>query len=95
MPDVGLISIQKGSAECIGVYVKNVETELPSPAMEAGLQEGDVIVELNGEAMQTVDQYTQTLLSLNPEQSVKLKVLRQSGEGFVDLECTAVVGVLK
>ncbi len=78
-----------------GVYVKNVETELPSPAMEAGLQEGDVIVELNGEAMQTVDQYTQTLLSLNPEQSVKLKVLRQSGEGFVDLECTAVVGVLK
>lgn len=78
-----------------GVYVKNVETELPSPAMEAGLQEGDVIVELNGEAMQTVDQYTQTLLSLNPEQSVKIKVMRQNGEGYAELECTAVVGVLK
>lgn len=78
-----------------GVYVKNVETELSSPAMEAGLQEGDVITELNGEEMQTVDQYTQMLLSLAPEQSVKLKVQRQNGEGYTELECTAVVGVLK
>lgn len=78
-----------------GVYVKNVETELSSPAMEAGLQEGDVITELNGEEMRTVDQYTQMLLSLAPEQSVKLKVQRQNGEGYTELECTAVVGVLK
>lgn len=77
-----------------GVYVKQIETDAPSPAMEAGLQEGDVIVELNGQEMRTVEQYTQTLLSLNPEQSVKLKVQRQNGESYAELECTAVVGVL-
>ena len=87
------ISQQHGLPQ--GVYVKNVETEFSSPAMEAGLQEGDVITELNGEEMQTIEQYTQMLLSLAPEQSVKLKVQRQSGEGYTELECTAVVGVLK
>lgn len=78
-----------------GVYVKNVETDLSSPAMEAGLQEGDVIIEMNGEEMKTEDAYTQMLFSLNPEQSVKLTVLRQNGEDYAELECTAVVGVLK
>ena len=87
------ISQQHGLPQ--GVYVKNVETEFSSPAMEAGLQEGDVITELNGEEMQTIEQYTQMLMSLAPEQSVKLKVQRQSGEGYTELECTAVVGVLK
>jgi S1-C subfamily serine protease len=63
--------------------------------MDAGLQEGDVIVEMNGEEVKTVEQYTRALMALNPEQSVKLLVLRQNGEEYAQLECTAVVGVLK
>lgn len=78
-----------------GVYIKNVETDLPSPAMNAGMQAGDVMVEINGEQIMTVEQYTQKLMSLSPEQSVKIRVLRQSGEEYVAMECVAVVGVLQ
>ena len=55
-----------------GVYVKNVETSFPSPAMNAGIQEADVIVSVNGEEIMTVEAYTQTLMSLSPEQSVDI-----------------------
>ena len=77
-----------------GVYIKNVETNLPSPAMNAGLQEGDVIVAMNGKTILTMDEYTQTLLEMNPGQQVKLKVMRQNGEAYAELECSATVGVL-
>lgn len=78
-----------------GVYIKSVETDVPSPAMNAGLLEADVIVGMNGEEIMTVEQYTQMLLSLSPEQSVKIKVLRQNGEEYVEMEFTATVGVLQ
>lgn len=78
-----------------GVYIKNVETDVPSPAMNAGLQEADVIIAMNGEEVMTVEEYTEMLLSLSPEQSVKIKVLRQSGEEYVEMEFTATVGVLQ
>lgn len=77
-----------------GVYIKNVETNLPSPAMNAGLQEGDVIMAINGKAILTMDEYTQILLGLSPGQQVKMKVMRQNGETYVELECSATVGVL-
>lgn len=78
-----------------GVYIKTVETELSSPAMNAGLQEGDVIVAMDGEEIMTADGYTQKLLAMSPGQQVKLKVMRQSGETYVELECAATVGVLQ
>lgn len=77
-----------------GVYIKGVETDLPSPAMNAGLQEGDVIVKVNGEEVLTEDAYTQKLMALLPEQQMTLTLMRQSGEEYVELECTAVVSVL-
>ena len=63
--------------------------------MNAGLQEADVIIAMNGEEVMTVEGYTEMLLSLSPEQSVKIKVLRQSGEEYVEMEFTATVGVLQ
>ncbi len=77
-----------------GLYVKSVETAVESPAMSAGIQEADIITEINGDEVLTVEQYTQKVHSLSPEQTVQIKVLRQSGEKYVPLECTAVVSVL-
>lgn len=77
-----------------GVYIKGVETNFSSPAMMAGLQEGDVIVAMNGEEILTVDAYTQMLLELQPEQTITIRILRQSGEDYMELECSAIVGVL-
>ena len=77
-----------------GVYIRGVETDIPSPAMNAGLQEADIIVAMDGEEIHTVEQYMQKLHSLNPESTVKITVLRQSGEDYAELEFTATVGVL-
>ena len=76
-----------------GVYVKAVE--LDSPAMAAGLQEADVIVQINGEDVATVEQYSQKIYALNPEDAVVISIKRQNGEEYVDLDCNAVAGVLK
>lgn len=76
-----------------GVYVKAVEMD--SPALAAGIQEADVIVEINGEEISTVEQYNQLLMGLNPGDEVKVTVKRQSAEEYVDLECKATVGVLQ
>lgn len=76
-----------------GVYVKSVEME--SPAMAAGIQEADVIVKINGQAVSTVEQYNQVLMGLTPGTEVKITVKRQGAEEYVDLECSAVVGILQ
>lgn len=78
-----------------GVYVKGVETDIPSPAMEAGLQEADVIIAMDGEEILTGEEFTEKLLALEPEQQVRLTVLRQDGAEYVQLECSATVGVLQ
>ena len=77
-----------------GAYIKSVETDLPSPAMSAGIQEGDVIVAVDGEEIVTADGYTQKLLAMSPGQQVKIKVMRQSGETYVEMEFVVTVGVL-
>ena len=76
-----------------GVYVKTVEME--SPAMAAGIQEADVIVKMNGEEITSVEQYNQLLMGLNPGNEVKITVKRQGAEEYVNLECSAAVGVLQ
>lgn len=76
-----------------GVYVKTVEMD--SPAMAAGIQEADVIVKMNGEEINTVEQYNQLLMGLKPGDEVKITVKRQGAEEYVNLECSAAVGVLQ
>ncbi len=76
-----------------GVYVKSVEMD--SPAMNAGLQSGDVIVELNGAEITNVSDYTEKLLSLSPNTNVSIAVKRQGTDGYTKITCTAVVGVLE
>lgn len=76
-----------------GVYVKSVEMD--SPAMNAGLQSGDVIVELNGAEITNVSDYTEKLISLSPNTNVSIAVKRQGTDGYTKITCTAVVGVLE
>lgn len=76
-----------------GAYVKSVEMD--SPAMNAGLQSGDVIVELNGAEITTVSDYTDKLRSLLPNTNVSITVKRQGTDGYTKITCTAAVGVLE
>lgn len=76
-----------------GVYVKGVE--MSSPAMEAGIQEADVIVGINGKQVVSVDQYNQMLMEMQPEDKVAISVKRQGARDYVKLELNTIVGILK
>ena len=77
----------------MGVYIKAVE--LDSPAMMAGLQEADVITQINGEEVTTVEQYNQKLYAMRHEDLAAVTVMRQGAEEYVEMECAVSVGVLK
>ena len=73
-----------------GVYIKSVGID--SPAMAAGLQSGDVIVKIAGE---NVEAYKNVLSGQTPGDVVKITIKRQGAAGYVEIECSATVGVLK
>ena len=63
--------------------------------MDVGLQEADVIIAMDGEEVLTVEEYTKRLQALEPEQQLKLTVMRQNGNEYIELEFNATVGVLQ
>lgn len=76
-----------------GVYIKDVKID--SPAMAAGLQNGDVIVEMNGEKITSAEMYESTLLSLKPGDAVKIVINRQGNDGYNEVNCVVETGILQ
>ena len=76
-----------------GAYIK--EVKMDSPAMAAGLQSGDVITQMGGEAVFTVDGYENKLLALTPGENVEITVMRQGTDGYKQITCMVDVSVLQ
>lgn len=76
-----------------GVYIK--EVVLDSPALEAGLQSGDVIVEMNGEEVASLEEYEDKILELQPGASVQVAVMRQGMNDYIRLTCDVTAGRLR
>lgn len=76
-----------------GIYVKSIAWD--SPAMAAGLQNGDVITEIDGEEILTTQAYKNCLLEHKPDTQIKIMVKRQSINGYEEMECQATVGILE
>lgn len=76
-----------------GIYIKAVEMD--SPAQAAGLQNGDIITDIDDTKMQTAKQYEQYIQSLTPGTEIKITIMRQENDGYTPLECQAVTGVLQ
>ena len=82
-------SIKKPQAEKLnipqGIYVEGVESA--SPAMIAGIQNGDIIVEINGQETESMMDYMTELQNLNVGEQAELVVCRKGTEGkFVEME---------
>lgn len=75
------ISEKKGIP--IGVFVEEVEVD--SPAMQVGIQNGDVVVEINGETVETVKGYQQQLKACKAGDTIEIKAMRQGTEGYVEV----------
>lgn len=76
-----------------GVYIKDVVMD--SPAMAAGLQSGDILVEMNGESIISAEMYESALLALEPESTVEIIVNRQGIDGYHEVTYNVEVSVLQ
>ena len=74
-----------------GAYI--TEIDMDSPAMEAGIQSGDVITKLNNTEINDYQDLVKALLSKGPDNEVKIELMRQGPEGYTEMEITAVLGL--
>lgn len=68
----------------VGAYVTTVE--MGSPAMRAGIQSGDVIIGIGNNEITRFSHIIDCITEINPDTTVKVKVMRQSGEEYTELE---------
>lgn len=61
-----------------GTYIKAIEMD--SPAMNAGIQSGDVITEVNGTSITTYHELLNVLYNASPEDTMEVVLVRQGHE---------------
>lgn len=76
-----------------GVYIKEVVAD--SPAMKAGLQNGDVITHVNGDSILTDEMFSEKIAQLIPGTTCEISVKRQNGNEYYEVKCTVTIGVLE
>lgn len=75
-----------------GVYVTGVE--MNSPAMDAGIQQGDVIIEINGQPITGISEIQEMLLKFSREQVIQVLVMRLGKEGYKEIPCSVTLDQL-
>lgn len=73
-----------------GLYVKAVEDD--SPAMEAGIQSGDVIIELGDNEVGNLNTFYKAMLQKRTGDHVMVKALRRGKGGYEDITFEVVIG---
>ena len=61
-----------------GAYIKGIEMD--SPAMAAGIQSGDVVVQINETPVNTYNDLLTVLYNANPEDTLTFMLMRQGRE---------------
>lgn len=73
-----------------GIYV--TEAEGNSPALEAGIRAGDVIVEIEGTPVASIINFSNILGQHKPKDKLTIKVARSAASGTSEQEVTVVLG---
>ena len=77
-----------------GVYIKQVSTD--SPAMQAGIQVGDVLTKIGGKEILTAEQYEDYILNAKDGLQSTVTVKRMGADGkYQDLSFKVVFGTLQ
>ena len=74
----------KINTELGGIYISRCLDD--SPAQKAGLQNGDILVEIAGIPIQGISDLREKLLTYTTEQTISITVLRLSGGRYRDLQ---------
>ena len=72
-----------------GVYLTEVAEG--SPAMNAGLQKGDIIISMNGEDVHYSATLSRILLEVEAGTEIEIALMRPSGEDYTEMELTVVL----
>lgn len=73
-----------------GIYVVDVDPE--SPAMEAGIQSGDIICEAAHENITGISSYQNTVLKTKAGDVIQIRGQRRGADGYVEVDFTVTVG---
>ncbi len=74
----------------LGAYVTGIIMD--SPAMQAGIQSGDVIVKLGTAEITSFGEYHEALLKLAPETGTTVTVMRQGQDGYQEMTIDVILG---
>ena len=75
---------QKGMGIPAGAYISKVSKD--SPAMNVGLQPGDIIVSMDDTAIQNVTEYGNYLKTKEPDDSIMLSIMRFVADEYIETE---------
>ena len=77
-----------------GIYIKQVSPD--SPAMQAGIQVGDVLTKIDSKEILTAEQYEDYVLNAKDGQQSTVTVKRMGADGkYQDLRFKVVFGTLQ
>ncbi len=85
------ISIEFGVP--MGGFVTKVDMD--SPAMRAGIQQGDVIVGIGDKDISSFNEYTNVLMQLEPGRNIEIRIKRQAQDGYKDMTFDMETGETK
>lgn len=74
-----------------GIFVEKVEED--SPAMEAGIQRGDVVTAFNKKSVHTMQRFYTELQKCTKGQKVQVAIMRKGAEGYGQTKITVALDV--
>ena len=73
-----------------GAYVE--EVDMDSPAMQEGIQRGDVITGMDDKSVTNFSMYSNILMQMEPGQIVTVTVMRQAQDEYKEMEFSVELG---
>ena len=82
--------LQEEQAMPSGIYVVDVDPD--SPAMEAGIQSGDIICQVDGQDVTSIGTYQKAVLEITAGDMIRLQGQRRGTDSYVEVNFTVTVG---
>ena len=87
---------QEANAELgvpFGAYL--MEIDMDSPAMDAGIQSGDVIIRIKDTEINNYQDLVNSLFLEQPENAVTIGLMRQGPDGYTEMDVNVLLGLKK
>lgn len=75
----------------MGAYI--AEIDMDSPAMDAGIQSGDVVIRVNDLEITGYNDLVKALQEFRPEETITVELMREGPEGYTEMEVSAVLSM--